>query len=516
MADNEDRKLIKDMISYVNGIMEYHIPLNDDDRFISIEGLNVWVEDVINALFDAGIDISAGGAEEEGVPDTGARLPSTFGELNGAILMEASGDGNDCLIHSFLTTTCPAFQTLSEIGRISVARHFRRVVLAGLSRFQNLPKFDPEPIYQVNKNGKRYHAEELKYNPKSRKYEKTGKLAYRNVSDYLDKPLPLSDEFANRLAEQFNIGILLVQSQEDLPFAQLRNPRHSKNMVVIHGTGAHFTPVRLPRMPEHGQPYVMPTLLGERVLNDISHAFSANVAELWECPRCLKKNPIDDMTCQYCGTRNPAAPANIPAVSSKATVSSTPAVSSKAAVSSTPTTSSVTVAKLEAARKKAQEALQVHSGKNESSHAITLKNKKASSVNNFSKLAFLNTYTNAELSDWATALGYNIQELRKKLGRNKTQKANNKAKMSTPLTKTQRAAAALARLREIRAKSQASSQNNKRLAAKVTASMPNISKLSLNNTRKNKTNKEKAKELGLSIKNYYNLMAAQLMYNTKK
>jgi hypothetical protein len=222
MAWENDQKEINDLVSSINTTIRYPASLNGNNHFTSIAGLDEWIGTVVGRMLDVGIDLTAEGANEEGVYETSQRLPDTFGELGGAILMNASGDGNDCLIHSFLTTTCSAFQTLSELGRIAVARHFRTVVLAKLRHFQNIPKFDDEPIYVRNKNGTRVQAKEQVYNPKTRKYEYTGKLAFRNVSDYLEKRSPLSEIFGIRLAQQFNIGILFVESQDELPYAQLR------------------------------------------------------------------------------------------------------------------------------------------------------------------------------------------------------------------------------------------------------------------------------------------------------
>jgi hypothetical protein len=519
--------------------MHYPASLDRDHRFGSIEGLNTWVEDVITALLNAGIDISADGAEQEGVLNTGQRLPSTFGELNGAILMEASGDGNDCLIHSFLTTTCGSFQTLSEIGRIAVARHFRRVVLARLSHFQNIQPFAPEPIFTRNKSGARVQAEETKYNPKTRKYEKTGKPAFRNVSDYLDKRQPLSDEFANRLAEQFNIGILLVQSEDDLPFAQLRNPTRSENMVVIHGTGLHFTPVRLPNMPEHGRPYVINIAVGEQVLNHIDHAFNQNRVELWECPGCHRKNPIERVVCEYCNTRNPAAPANKPAA-----VSAKPAVSARAAatpsalkvatpavakvISTTPwicptctfeNKASATECEMCGTKKPASSSLT-------NAAPIPIPRAAPRAIVNSVPILAQNPAPRPASTGVSIAAKERLEGLRKRAKEalqaptavtlktkknNAAKKENNKSK-----TKNARTLASLAKLKTILAK------RNQREAAKAAESVPNLSKLSLNNnTRKNKSNAEKsnaekARELQISLKNYYNLMAEQLMHNTKK
>jgi hypothetical protein len=89
-------------------------------------------------------------------------------------------------------------------------------------------------------------------------------------------------------------------------------------------------------------------------------------------------------------------------------------------------------------------------------------------------------------------------------------------------TKQTQTIAAVAKLKAImaRRKLAENTKRNQALAAKAAESVPNLSKLSLN-TRKNKknaekTNAEKARELQISLKNYYNLMALQLMHNTKK
>ena len=317
LSGEVQQERIRAVVAQLEKLMNYPESLNGEDRFRSIEGLDKWMDNLVTRMIYAGTDLRAGAVGEHGVVPAheyalsgkmvnAPPLSASFGALRGAIRMDASGDGNDCLIHSTLTTTCPTFQTLSELGRIAVARHFRTVVLARLSNFQNLPKFQKQFIFK--KNGSR--AKVQVKNAITRKWVNTNEDLMIDPSDTLDARQPLSDDFAERLARQFNIGILLLQNVENIPLAQLRNPTHAAQMVVIHGTGAHFTPVRLPAMPSQGAAYVMDSNIGAALVAQLSEQLGQNVAQLWECPKCHRKNPTDQSICQYCKTRNPAASAN--------------------------------------------------------------------------------------------------------------------------------------------------------------------------------------------------------------
>ena len=59
-------------------------------------------------------------------------LSRDFGILEGGTLMNALGDNNDCLIHSFLSCLCPSFRKYNEQNRTTIASFFRRFIMIRL------------------------------------------------------------------------------------------------------------------------------------------------------------------------------------------------------------------------------------------------------------------------------------------------------------------------------------------------------------------------------------------------
>lgn len=58
----------------------------------------------------------------------------------------SSGTNNDCLIHSFLTATCPSFRALSQDHKNAFADSFRRKHLPSLAAYQALPSREQDEL----------------------------------------------------------------------------------------------------------------------------------------------------------------------------------------------------------------------------------------------------------------------------------------------------------------------------------------------------------------------------------
>ena len=141
-------------------------------------------------------------------------------QLYGALRMYASGEFHDCLIHSFLTVTCPNFRALDQETKVAFAYKFRREMLLRL--------VDTKPV-----NGKnRRQLDQFK-------------------DDCLREKYFLSDGDAQIIAVLFDVNILMLEPESDYPPAPMgailiqSNVENESDPYVIYGSRDHFEGVQL-------------------------------------------------------------------------------------------------------------------------------------------------------------------------------------------------------------------------------------------------------------------------------
>uniref|UniRef100_A0A6C0IGX5 Uncharacterized protein n=1 Tax=viral metagenome TaxID=1070528 RepID=A0A6C0IGX5_9ZZZZ len=201
----------------------------------NLDSLNTWIQRIAQQRGERynGPDVL--------VPEKGSNiLGHEFGVLSGGIQMKSSENRNDCLIHSFLSSVSPAFRKLTLALRNAIASTFRREVLPLLTDFQNLPRYEDE-----------------------------------EDNDNLEGGEFLSDDIGERLSARFLIGILFVQrgnTKRNKSFAESKNPKMSDRSIVIHGTRAHFTPVKI------GENYIIDSNDAASSIDSIMRALSENMA----------------------------------------------------------------------------------------------------------------------------------------------------------------------------------------------------------------------------------------------
>jgi hypothetical protein len=141
-------------------------------------------------------------------------LEPYFGPLQGARLMNALGTNNDCLIHSFLSCIFPEFRRHDSTSRSTMASFFRRFIMTNMSA-----------ATEVNKDRLR-------------------------SNDFLE-----TDEL-DLLCKHFQVKFVIVKRGQypvDRQFELVPNTlsdfwtndrkKDINPFYVIHGSGAHFTPV---------------------------------------------------------------------------------------------------------------------------------------------------------------------------------------------------------------------------------------------------------------------------------
>jgi len=201
------------------------------------ENINTWVDVVIrcNGFIKNNVSV----IQSEG----STRISNGFGSLENGQRMKASGNYNDCFIHSFLICTSVEFRKINtESDRDKIAHWFRRFVFADYLNTPGAVNILPI-IGAKNAEGK----EQQRLNQE--------KIIHRFRSH---EPLFTSD--AELIAKAFNITIIIIkdgsQDYERL-LEPLNMPDGPFNYLVIHGTGGHFTPV------QYGGSYIKSSNNGE-------------------------------------------------------------------------------------------------------------------------------------------------------------------------------------------------------------------------------------------------------------
>lgn len=141
-------------------------------------------------------------------------ISNSFGILAGGQMMNALGDNNDCLIHSFLACVSPSFRKLEDQVRSRIAGYFRRFILASIQGIDSSVR-DRLQSYHFLTGG------EIEF--LSKKY----KIPIINIQD--------GEHEIDRNMEVF-------PSSND-SFLKSKNDTYMGPFYLIHGDNVHFTPI---------------------------------------------------------------------------------------------------------------------------------------------------------------------------------------------------------------------------------------------------------------------------------
>jgi hypothetical protein len=212
------------------------IPVEDMN---TVEELNAWIGKISKNL-DYPLN-AASNIVFAHVGSNAGTLGPSFDSISQGQLMHASGNNNDCLIHSFLTCTSENFRRLkTQYYKDTIASVFRRKLLT--------------------------------------RYASQGLLHINPAVDNLVGSNFLSDEVGRELSRKFNVNILWVQKPRQVrgkwqrASAMLTAIDEESSVIVIHGNMYHFTPVQLPidARIEAANPYAMFTWAAQIVVASTS------------------------------------------------------------------------------------------------------------------------------------------------------------------------------------------------------------------------------------------------------
>lgn len=156
-------------------------------------------------------------ADKDGSVKVISVLSPEFG-IPGALRMSSSASECDCLIHSFLTVTCPNFRKLTQRSKDEFASIFRRQMLPRLVSRYPVTEKTPNQIMQF-------------------------------IIDVIQSGRFLSDADSSIIAKLFDVNLLLLEPAREgqKSLAILISPRNDNKSdpYVIYGSGAHFEGVKL-------------------------------------------------------------------------------------------------------------------------------------------------------------------------------------------------------------------------------------------------------------------------------
>jgi hypothetical protein len=192
----------------------------------SIDEIDRWVRRIAECMANKNGSTIIANSDQIG-PDQfsqGVRIISeSFGTLQGGQLMNALGNNNDCLIHSFLTCISPAFRTVVEEARIKIAGYFRRFILPTI---QNLHNVEPANITIMRERLQSYH------------FLTGGEINI--LSSHYKVPIINIQDGNNPLERSMEI----FPTQTDIVFwNNSKSGAYDGPFYMIHGDDTHFTPV---------------------------------------------------------------------------------------------------------------------------------------------------------------------------------------------------------------------------------------------------------------------------------
>jgi hypothetical protein len=198
---------------------------NKDQIGRSIDEIDRWVRRIAECMAVKNGDTTIANSDQIG-PDQfshGVRtISGSFGILQGGQLMNALGNNNDCLIHSFLTCVSPTFRTVVEEARMKIAGYFRRFILPTI---QNLHNVKPSDVTIMRERLQSYHF-------------LTG-AEINILSSHYQVPIINIQDGGGPLERSIEI----FPTQTDTAFWNSKNGSYDGPFYIIHGDDTHFTPV---------------------------------------------------------------------------------------------------------------------------------------------------------------------------------------------------------------------------------------------------------------------------------
>ena len=192
----------------------------------SIDEIDRWVRRIAECMAIKNGSTTIANSDQIG-PDQfshGIRtISGSFGILQGGQLMDALGNNNDCLIHSFLTCVSPTFRTVVEEARIKIAGYFRRFILPTIQHLHNV-----EPVNSaiMRERLQSYH------------FLTGGEINI--LSSHYQVPIINIQDGNNPLERSMEI----FPTQTDTTFwNNSKTGAYDGPFYMIHGDDTHFTPV---------------------------------------------------------------------------------------------------------------------------------------------------------------------------------------------------------------------------------------------------------------------------------
>jgi hypothetical protein len=199
---------------------------NKDQIGRSIDEIDRWVRRIAECVAIKNGSTTIANSDQIG-PDQfshGVRtISGSFGILQGGQLMNALGNNNDCLIHSFLTCVSPTFRTVVEEARIKIAGYFRRFILPTIQHLHNV---EPANVAIIRERLQSYH------------FLTGGEINI--LSSYYQVPIINIQDGNNPLERSMEI----FPTQTDIAFwNNSKSGAYDGPFYMIHGDDTHFTPV---------------------------------------------------------------------------------------------------------------------------------------------------------------------------------------------------------------------------------------------------------------------------------
>ena len=158
-----------------------------------------------------------------------------MGVLTNGVIMTASGNEMDCLIHSFLTCISSSFRKCNDNTRDTIASYFRRIILVkklndsitAFNNASNTDKISIEDSFIIKNNRLEFPA-----------------LLQKNINE-LKSGNMLSTSIAALLATYYNVYIIVIGSQNQFEtyIKSVIGKQIDKLIVFYNYSNVHFTPI---------------------------------------------------------------------------------------------------------------------------------------------------------------------------------------------------------------------------------------------------------------------------------
>lgn len=199
---------------------------NKDQTGQSINDLDQWVRRIAECMAIKNGSTTIANSDQIG-PDQYSHgihtISGSFGTLAGGQLMNALGNNNDCLIHSFLTCVSPTFRNVVEQSRIRIAGYLRRFVLPTIIE-SSYNQADADIIYLLHRL-ESYH------------FLTGGDIDF--LSSHYQVPIINIQDGNGPLQRSMEIFPKINNTN----FWNSKSGAYTGPFYVIHGDDTHFTPV---------------------------------------------------------------------------------------------------------------------------------------------------------------------------------------------------------------------------------------------------------------------------------